>query len=385
MEVNPRVFFDIDIDGNRAGRIVMELFRDEVPRTAENFRALCTGEKGIGKASNMPLHYAGSIFHRVIKGFMIQGGDFTRRNGTGGESIYGGTFADESFKRKHDAQGLLSMANRGPNTASSQFFIITRPTPHLDGKHVVFGRVVKGYEIVEQIENLPVDAKDHPLSMVMIAHCGELVLQLPPEVLAKQASKKARSASRSSSASTSRSSSPTSDRSEEEHKKQKKDRSRHKSHRHSSKKSKEKRHKKRRRNISSDQASRSEEEADRRAGRGRSPTRRTEKRMASNGDTSKRKIEVEKRDRSRSASPYRSRSRPRYRSRSRSPRSNESSYRPGYSDRDRPYVPEWERDRGFSPDRRDEHHEREPKIKYKGRGAMKYREELGRRGGMRAW
>ncbi|KAI8331981.1 cyclophilin-like domain-containing protein [Choanephora cucurbitarum] len=182
MKINPRVFFDIDIDGNRIGRIVMELFADEVPKTAENFRALCTGERGLGKISNMPLHYRGSIFHRIIKGFMCQGGDFTRRNGTGGESIYGTTFADESFSRKHDTHGLLSMANRGPNTQSSQFFITTRPTPHLDGKHVVFGRVVSGYQVVERMENEPVDSNDRPLHNVMIATCGELVLKLPPGV-----------------------------------------------------------------------------------------------------------------------------------------------------------------------------------------------------------
>ncbi|KAI7856643.1 cyclophilin-like domain-containing protein [Circinella umbellata] len=183
--INPRVFFDIDIDGKRIGRIVIELFQDEVPKTAENFRCLCTGEMGLGKVSNMPLHYRGSIIHRIIKGFMIQGGDFTRRNGSGGESIYGATFSDESFARKHTTHGLLSMANRGPNTQSSQFFITTRPTPHLDGKHVVFGRVVSGYDVVQVIENEQVDERDHPLQTVMIANSGELVLKLPPGVKRK--------------------------------------------------------------------------------------------------------------------------------------------------------------------------------------------------------
>ncbi|KAG0757322.1 hypothetical protein G6F57_010581 [Rhizopus arrhizus] len=186
--INPRVFFDIDVDGNRIGRIVIELFADQVPKTAENFRALCTGEKGIGKVSNMPLHYKGSIFHRIIKGFMCQGGDFTHRTGKGGESIYGANFPDESFSRKHDTHGLLSMANRGPNTQTSQFFITTRPTPHLDGKHVVFGRVVSGYNVVEMMENEPVDDQDRPLHNVMIANCGELVLKLPPGALLKKAS-----------------------------------------------------------------------------------------------------------------------------------------------------------------------------------------------------
>ncbi|KAI9275820.1 cyclophilin-like domain-containing protein [Phascolomyces articulosus] len=183
--INPRVFFDIDIDGKRIGRIVIELFQDEVPKTAENFRCLCTGEMGLGKVSNMPLHYRGSIIHRVIKGFMIQGGDFTRRNGSGGESIYGATFSDESFVRKHTTHGLLSMANRGANTQSSQFFITTRPTPHLDGKHVVFGRVVSGYDVVQIIENEQVDERDRPLQTVMIANSGELMLKLPPGVKRK--------------------------------------------------------------------------------------------------------------------------------------------------------------------------------------------------------
>lgn len=116
---------------------------------------------------------------------MVQGGDFTRRNGSGGESIYGATFPDESFARKHTTHGLLSMANRGPNTQSSQFFITTRPTPHLDGKHVVFGRVVSGYDIVQKIENEPVDERDRPLRTIMIANSGELVLKLPPGVACK--------------------------------------------------------------------------------------------------------------------------------------------------------------------------------------------------------
>jgi len=176
--LNPRTYFDVELDNKPIGRITFELYADIVPKTAENFRSLCTGDKGAGPNTGVALHYKGCPFHRIIKGFMIQGGDFSKRNGTGGESIYGKKFADENFKYKHDQPGLLSMANAGPNTNGSQFFITTVKTPHLDGKHVVFGRVISGMEVVRQIENTMVDPEDHlPYANVIIKSCGELVLQ----------------------------------------------------------------------------------------------------------------------------------------------------------------------------------------------------------------
>ena len=170
--VNPKVFFDITIGDKPAGRVVMELFADSVPKTAENFRALCTGEKGMGK-SGKPLHFKGSSFHRVIPQFMLQGGDFTAGNGTGGESIYGTKFADENFIHKHTGPGVLSMANAGPNTNGSQFFICTVKTEWLDGKHVVFGKVVEGLNVVKAVEAVG-SQSGRTMQKVTIADCGQL-------------------------------------------------------------------------------------------------------------------------------------------------------------------------------------------------------------------
>ncbi len=167
-----RVFFDISIDATPAGRLVFELYSDTVPKTAENFRALCTGEKGQGQRGK-PLHYKGSTFHRIIPGFMCQGGDFTDGDGRGGESIYGHKFEDESFEHRHEGPGTLSMANAGPNTNGSQFFLCTAPTAWLDGKHVVFGRLIEGDDVLTQIEGEGTTS-GAPSRSVVIADCGQL-------------------------------------------------------------------------------------------------------------------------------------------------------------------------------------------------------------------
>eukprot|EP00746_Dinoflagellata_sp_MGD_P022968 gnl/MRDRNA2_/MRDRNA2_153791_c0_seq1.p1 gnl/MRDRNA2_/MRDRNA2_153791_c0~~gnl/MRDRNA2_/MRDRNA2_153791_c0_seq1.p1 ORF type:complete len:465 (+),score=95.34 gnl/MRDRNA2_/MRDRNA2_153791_c0_seq1:3-1397(+) len=170
---NPVVFFDIAIDLESIGRIYFELFEDVVPRTTENFRCLCTGEKGRSGESGKRLNYIGSVFHRIIPGFVCQGGDFTRANGTGGESIYGHKFKDENFKLKHDDGGLLSMANSGPNTNGSQFFITLRACPNLDEAHVVFGKVISGQEVVDKLAECG-SAEGEVTKRVTIEFCGEV-------------------------------------------------------------------------------------------------------------------------------------------------------------------------------------------------------------------
>ncbi|KAF9516934.1 hypothetical protein BS47DRAFT_1371541 [Hydnum rufescens UP504] len=198
--VRPRVFLDFSDQNEPMGRVVFELFTDLAPKTCENFRALATGERGISPVSQVPLSYAGSIIHRSIPGFMIQGGDFTKKNGSGGESIFGGT--------------LLVMANRGPNTNGSQFFISLRPCPHLNGKHVAFGRVplifilfaFLGYEVVTKIAEMPTDAKDRPLRPIMVSTSGELELRrkaAPPRAVSPERSRSQKRSVSSDSRSTS--------------------------------------------------------------------------------------------------------------------------------------------------------------------------------------
>merc|ERR1712037_49898 len=169
---NPIVFFDISVGGKEIGRLKIELFRDVCPKTAENFRQFCTGEH---KKDGIPIGYKGCLFHRVIKDFMIQGGDFINSDGTGLTSIYGGKFKDENFVRKHDTAGVLSMANSGKDTNGCQFFLTCTKCDFLDNKHVVFGKVIEdGMLIVRKVENIPTDGQNKPRVPVVITQCGEM-------------------------------------------------------------------------------------------------------------------------------------------------------------------------------------------------------------------
>ena len=171
-KVTQKVYFDIDVDGEAAGRIIFGLFGDVVPKTAKNFATLADGSAGVGN-SGKPLHFKGSSFHRIIPGFMAQGGDFTNGNGTGGESIYGNKFADENFQLQHTKPYLLSMANAGPNTNGSQFFITFKETPWLNGRHTVFGEVLEGKDVVNALEKIG-SGSGKTSKTATIADCGIL-------------------------------------------------------------------------------------------------------------------------------------------------------------------------------------------------------------------
>nr|XP_012315529.1 NK-tumor recognition protein isoform X2 [Aotus nancymaae] len=238
----PQCHFDIEINREPVGRIMFQLFSDICPKTCKNFLCLCSGEKGLGKTTGKKLCYKGSTFHRVVKNFMIQGGDFSEGNGKGGESIYGGYFKDENFILKHDRAFLLSMANRGKHTNGSQFFITTKPAPHLDGVHVVFGLVISGFEVIEQIENLKTDAASRPYADVRVIDCGVLATKSVKDVFEKKRKKPAHSEDLDSSSNSS-SSSESSSESEIEH-----ERSRRRKHK---RRPKVKRSKKRRKEASS--------------------------------------------------------------------------------------------------------------------------------------
>jgi len=174
MAPKPRVYFDISIGGRGGGRVVFELFYDLTPRTAENFRGLCTGEYGVGKTTKKKLCYEGCSFFRSVEGFMVQSGDFQFNTGDGGESIYGGTFNDEDFSRRHTQAGILSMANRGRNSNGSQFFVTLKRCARLDNKHIVFGQVVEGMDVIRAIGKVPIDKDEKPRIPIMIVGSGEM-------------------------------------------------------------------------------------------------------------------------------------------------------------------------------------------------------------------
>ncbi|XP_047423893.1 NK-tumor recognition protein isoform X2 [Mugil cephalus] len=244
----PQCYFDVELNREPVGRIVFQLFSDICPKTSKNFLCLCTGERGTGKITGKKLCYKGSTFHRVVKNFMIQGGDFTEGNGRGGESIYGGYFEDENFTLKHDRAFLLSMANRGKDTNGSQFFITTKTAPHLDGVHVVFGLVISGFEVIKKIEGLKTDSASRPYADVRVMDCGQLITKSANDVLQgkrKRASHSADSSLNSHDSSSQFSSSSGSESESDE---------RHKHHKHK-RHSKNKRPKKKRRESKKENSS----------------------------------------------------------------------------------------------------------------------------------
>ncbi|XP_037311120.2 NK-tumor recognition protein isoform X1 [Pungitius pungitius] len=190
----PQCYFDVELNREPVGRIVFQLFSDVCPKTSKNFLCLCTGERGTGKITGKKLCYKGSTFHRVVKNFMVQGGDFTEGNGRGGESIYGGYFEDENFILKHDRAFLLSMANRGKDTNGSQFFITTKTAPHLDGVHVVFGLIISGFEVIKKVEGLKTDSASRPYADVRVMDCGQLFTKSANDVLEGKRKRTSRSA-----------------------------------------------------------------------------------------------------------------------------------------------------------------------------------------------
>ena len=189
MSSSTRVFMDIGLDSKLIGRLIIKLYWDDLPRTSNNFFSLCTGEQNYASGPNKgkPLTYKGCIFHRLIKGFMLQGGDFTKGNGQGGLSIYGDKFEDEDFKYKHTKRGLLSMANAGPNTNGSQFFITFGKCEWIDGKHVVFGEIIEGLEMLDSLESIKVNQADRPSKIIRVIDCGEAPLeyQIPAPISGK--------------------------------------------------------------------------------------------------------------------------------------------------------------------------------------------------------
>ncbi|XP_036886298.1 NK-tumor recognition protein isoform X3 [Sturnira hondurensis] len=235
----PQCHFDIEINREPVGRIMFQLFSDICPKTCKNFLCLCSGEKGLGKTTGKKLCYKGSTFHRVVKNFMIQGGDFSEGNGKGGESIYGGYFKDENFILKHDRAFLLSMANRGKHTNGSQFFITTKPAPHLDGVHVVFGLVISGFEVIEQIENLKTDAASRPYADVRVIDCGVLATKSAKDVFEKKRKKPTHSEESDSSSNSSSSSESSSESEVEQERIRRRKRKRRPKVKHSKKRRKE--------------------------------------------------------------------------------------------------------------------------------------------------